>query len=433
VGPPHGSDNPNHNESTGFHVRERAASLIGMTAKMESFMNGSMRWLPALATAAVLAACGGGSGSSGGTGTLKVALTDAPACGYDNVWVTVTKVRVHRSETAGDGDVGWSEVVVDPASSGRRIDLLELQNGVLADLGQTALPAGHYSQVRLVLADNNDVAHANELVLSSTKEHVLLDTPSAQQSGLKLKHGFDVEAGTEADLVLDFDACRSIVKAGNSGKYNLKPVITAMPILTGSIVGAVDPQAARANASVALQRFDPSTGVVSVVRATTVRADGTWALSPVPVSPVSGSDYNLVIGSPGYASVVYTSVPVATGASTAIPAVTLTTSAERRISGSISPVVVDGNGAVQALQRIVDETGTTADVVIEAAYANADAMTGAYEVYVPLAAARVAPYGATLAAGDNGGLYTVSATAGAGTKTAEADVNGSDAIVDFFF
>jgi len=110
--------------------------------------------------------------------------------------------------------------------------------------------------------------------LSSSRERVLLDTPSAQQSGLKQKHGFDVEANTEADLVLDFDACRSIVKAGNSGnsgKYNLKPVITVMPLLTESIVGAVDPGAARANAAVSLQRFDPASGVVSVVRATTVR------------------------------------------------------------------------------------------------------------------------------------------------------------------
>ena len=157
----------------------------------------------------------------GGSGVLKVSLTDAPACGYDNVWVTVTKVRVHRSDTAGDSDSGWSEVVVDPSERGRKIDLLELQNGVLADLGQTALPSGHYSQVRLVLADN---ATVSRLPMSwccrIRRQACSLDTPSAQQSGLKLKHGFDVEDGAEADLVLDFDACRSIVKAGNSGKYN---------------------------------------------------------------------------------------------------------------------------------------------------------------------------------------------------------------------
>ncbi len=138
--------------------------------------------------------------------------------------------------------------------------------------------------MRLVLASNSDVARANELVLTSTRETIPLDTPSAQQSGLKLKHAFEVTANTEVDLVLDFDACRSIVKAGNSGKFNLKPVIAALPILTGSISGAVDPSAARGNASVSLQRSDAATGAVSVIRATAVRADGTWTLSPVPVT-----------------------------------------------------------------------------------------------------------------------------------------------------
>ena len=80
-------------------------------------MHRSLLTLPALATAALLAACSGGGGGAGsaGTGTLKIALTDAPACGYDNVWVTVTKVRVHRSETATDTDGDWSETLVDPS------------------------------------------------------------------------------------------------------------------------------------------------------------------------------------------------------------------------------------------------------------------------------------------------------------------------------
>src|SRR5690606_37415197 len=108
--------------------------------------------------AAVLAACGGGgeTADSRATGTLNVSMTDAPACGYDTVWVTVTKGRVRQSETAAAKDAGWSEVLVDPVAGGRRIDLLDLQNGVLTDLGQAKLPAGHYTQVRLVLADNED-------------------------------------------------------------------------------------------------------------------------------------------------------------------------------------------------------------------------------------------------------------------------------------
>lgn len=387
-------------------------------------MDRSLRFVPALAAAAALAACGGGGGDSG-TGTLSVKMTDAPACGYDNVWVTVTKVRVHKSETAGDNDAGWSEVLVD-GGAGRRIDLLTLQNAVLADLGQTPLPAGHYTQVRLVLSD---AAGANELVLTGDPTPIKLDTPSAQQSGLKLKHGFDVADGEEVDLVLDFDACKSIVKAGASGKYNLKPVVSVIPILVGSIEGAaVSPEAARAGAYASLQRFDPTSGAVTVVRATSVRPDGTWTLGSVPVSPTSGPGYNLVIGAPGYANVVFTNVPVATGVATPVPAVTLTTSTARSISGTITPA---GSNSVQALQDVA------AGVVIEADFANADAVNGDYALSVPSGAARVAPYAAaspSYVTGTNAGLYTVRATDGAATQNAPANVTGGDVVdLDFAF
>ncbi len=401
-------------------------------------MSRARRWIPIAAVAAVAAgaaACGGGGGSGdGGSGVLRVSLTDAPACGYDNVWVTVTKVRVHRSDTAADGDAGWSEIAVDPTGKGRRIDLLELQNGVLADLGQTALPAGRYSQVRLVLADNREVAGANQLVLSKTGEVVALDTPSAQQSGLKLKHAFEVEPGAEADLVLDFDACRSIVKAGNSGKYNLKPVVSVIPILTGAVAGAVDPQAARGGASVSLQRFDPSTGAVSVIRATSVRADGSWLLSPVPVSPVDGVGYNLVIGSAGYGNVVYTNVPVATGVATEIPGVALEAADMARISGKVIGAG-EGSAEVRALQRIADGDGATPDVVIEAGFAVPDSATGAFALELPTSAARIAPHGGSLAHGTPAGIYdlVVAQPGDSAGTAATVDIGAGDVVIDLSY
>jgi hypothetical protein len=57
------------------------------------------------------------------------------------------------------------------------------------------------------------------------KDSVLydLETPSAEQSGLKIK--IDKNLGFTTDsLTLDFDADKSILETGN-GKFILKPVI----------------------------------------------------------------------------------------------------------------------------------------------------------------------------------------------------------------
>lgn len=382
------------------------------------------------AVSALLAACGGGGGGSAGTGTLGVSLTDAPACGYDNVWITVTKVRAHRSGDAAETDSGWSDITLDPP---RRIDLLGLQNGELEDLGQTTLPAGEYTQIRLVL---DDAADANELVLSATGETVAMKTPSGQRSGLKLIHPFEVQADSEMRLVLDFDACRSIVKSGASGQYLLKPVISVIAAATGgSVSGSVEqlgPEAARVQAYASLQQLDPATGDVTVVRSTTIRADGSWLLSPVP-EPSPGMRYNLVLGSPGYASVVYTGVPVAAGTTTAIPSVELAASTWRTIGGAVSPA---GGAVVRALQNVVDEAGDTDDVVIEAAYTNADDASGAYQMQVPTGVARVAPYVATSPVwsdADNAGIYVIQATRDGTVKTAPADIGAADQTVDFAF
>jgi hypothetical protein len=159
-----------------------------------------------------------------GTGALRLALTDAPACGFDKVYITVERVRVHQSASASDSEAGWSDIVLDPA---KRIDLLSLTKGVLTELGQTALPAGKYTQLRLVLAANGNVApFANSALPTGSRDEVALTTPSATDSGLKINIDITVATGKTADFVLDFNACQSIVSAGQSGKYLLKPVLS---------------------------------------------------------------------------------------------------------------------------------------------------------------------------------------------------------------
>ena len=57
------------------------------------FKSKSLAWLMASLLAGLAAGCGGGGGGGGDVapapGTLAVSLTDAPACGFDAVNVTV--------------------------------------------------------------------------------------------------------------------------------------------------------------------------------------------------------------------------------------------------------------------------------------------------------------------------------------------------------
>lgn len=384
----------------------------------------------ALAVATLIAACGGGGSDSAANGTLRLSLTDAPACGYDNVFVTVEKVRVHQSGAAGDADAGWSEVVL---AAPQRIDLLTLTNGALVPLGQTELPAGTYTQMRLVLAANtaaNPLANAVRVTGSSSETP--LTTPSAQQSGLKANVNLTVPAGQVADFAIDFDACKSFVRAGNSGRYLLKPVLSVIPILATAgqrIVGFVDTALVDAGASISAQ----SGGVP--VRATPPAADGRFTLYPVPVG-----NYELVVTAGGRVNAVMTGVPVTADTTTVIGNTTVridppASAASHVASGTVTVngSVADTEGAVRALQSFADA------LTVEVGYSAADATTGVYSMTLPTGAPVRTAYAANATSfsftpdAAVAGLYTLEASAPTFTAKTEDITLTADVTTNFVF
>lgn len=363
-----------------------------------------------------LLACGGG-GSSGGSipvaatptptaekGTLRLAMTDAPACGYDAVNVTVAKVRVHQSANAAESEAGWQDLPVDPPA---RIDLLSLTNGVLFELGQLPLPVGKYTQLRLVLAENGSSTPLANSVIPTGKNEVALKTPSGQQSGLKANANIDVAANQMADFVIDFDACKSVVKAGNSGQYLLKPVLSVVPRLVSGVLGYVDVGVVDPQTSVSLQQ----NGVI--VKATVPDSAGKFLLQPVP----AGS-YQVVLTAPGRTTAVVTNVPVADQTVTTLNATTsalsVPTSPTATLSGAVSTASSPIEAQVRALQPL---SGGPTVVVADRA---ADGDTGAYSYAVPVNAPLVAPYVVAPAA-----LVFAPNTAAAGKYVVEASGAGS--------
>lgn len=348
-----------------------------------------LAWAAAMGTSVALVACGGGGGGASvgaGDGTLRVALTDAPACGYDHVWVSIDKISVNKSATASDTDGGWTDIAL---SAPIRVDLLSLTNGVLQELGSTPLAAGRYSQIRLVLTSNTGAGATVPNAIQPTGGAVTaLTTPSGQQSGLKLQANFDVAPGQLADVVLDFDACKSIVRAGNSGQYLLKPVISVLPRAVAGITGYVATSMPLGSTTVSVQQDGGTT-----VRST--RPDATGLFS---IPYLNTGTYTVVVTSEGHATAVVSSVPVGTGTvalngtSTAIVTpvssmadVTGTVVASTLVNGVTQTAVVT-DATVSATQSL------TGGPVVTIASQSVDATAATYRLHLPVAAPVKAPY-----------------------------------------
>jgi hypothetical protein len=376
----------------------------------------------------LLAGCGGGSsgggGGIGGTGIMRVSLTDAPSCGYDEVNITIDRIRVNQNANASDTDSGWTDIVLNPA---RKIDLLELQNGVMESLGETPLPAGKYTQLRMVLVENSNANPLANSVVPTGEDETELSTPSGTQSGIKVNMDVEVAEGQAIDLVLDFDACRSVVKAGNSGRYNLKPVIEAIPLVTlagQAVVGYVDPAIALPTTLVTVQQ----SGVVA--KATVPDAAGKFTLYPVPAG-----NYDLVITAEGRATAVMTGVPVDTVAVTNVSSAGVrivppaAPSGTEAVTGTVSPATA----TVRALQAL------SGGPSIEVAHAPVDALSGAFGFALPIDAPRrtsyvASPTSITFTADPSAaGLYTIEAASGGVVKTQPVDVTATVPPLSFSF
>ncbi|MCC7641980.1 MULTISPECIES: DUF4382 domain-containing protein [unclassified Janthinobacterium] len=362
--------------------------------------------------AALLSACGGGGSSSDTnlSGTLGVAITDAPACGFDAVNVTVNKVRVHQSATAGDTDAGWTDITLSPA---RKINLLNLTNGALENLGQTPLTPGRYTQLRLVLDANAGSAMANSVVPSGTVNEVSLDTPSAVQSGIKLVNQFDVAAGQRVDLVLDFDACKSVVRKGNGG-FALKPVVKVVPTVLNGINGFVPPALLTQHVMVTAQQ----NGTIVAATAPNATTGEFYLARLVP------GNYDVVITADNSATAVIAAVPVATATSTT----TLSSASApiNLVAAATAPGIIGGTVALAPVSStevatVSAKQSFAAGPTVTVKYQGVDIATGAYALTLPTVAPQLAPYSATLPL-----VFTAQANTlpGTGKYKVEAAANG---------
>ncbi|MCA9571699.1 MAG: DUF4382 domain-containing protein [Myxococcales bacterium] len=170
-------------------------------------------------------------------GGFSVLLTDAPG-DVAHVWVQIDEVALQGPERF---------VLEDTPSD--LVELTALTGGRTEPLVQDAMPpSSTYEQLRLVLGGAVLEAASGEVYAFGGVEHPDgkaitgdLQCPSCASSGLKVKLPDDAVVQTDGTTaILDFDVTRSFGKeAGKSGKWVMRPVITATLGDTSAVSGTV--------------------------------------------------------------------------------------------------------------------------------------------------------------------------------------------------
>ena len=242
-----------------------------------------------------------------GMGQVSVMVSDPATCQspsgpFSHVYVTITDVQANVSSTAGDNDMGWTDLTPNLAKTPMQVDLLgQATNGCfLATLGdKMELQPGSYQQIRIILADNSATvtnnacgSSANCVVLAADSSVHTLQLSSEAKTGLKIPSGqiasgaFTIAAGQTKDLDIDFITCESIVHEGN-GQYRLKPVLHAGEVSTtttsinGKVLDGTSGNPVNGSVVVAVEQKDAA-GIDRVQRATLAGADGSFVFCPLP-------------------------------------------------------------------------------------------------------------------------------------------------------
>ena len=298
----------------------------------------SRSWLAVfLGLSFLLAGCGGG-GSSDPTGSVSVALTDAPFAdeSFDNVLITVKSVAFHTSDAAGPTDPGW---LVYPLAAPKTVDLAHLVDGALSQVLNETLPVRNYQQIRIYLADTNDNAYLspynNEVVAGGTTYP--LRVPDWGH-GIALVGSFQVTDGGVLRLAIDFDIGHDVVKVSRDGQteYLLKPRLRYCDLDdVGAIRGQLDSatRAAGYNFVFKAEQKSEDTTYYMVKRFTGIRSDNTFLLTFL-----KPGNYDVVLRGRGVETVIVRGIPVTKGDITDLgPEINMSAGTEFTVNTTVSP------------------------------------------------------------------------------------------------
>lgn len=186
---------------------------------------GAVRARVAVALVAILAAFGVVACDSTGPeadARVQVQLTDAPADMIESAEVWISRVYLQGGDDdeaegeEGDDDASGRVDLFNDPENPRQYDLLDLQNGVVADLTDPVeVESGMYAQLRLVV-DSAHITLIDGLTFANGDSDMTLFVPSGAQSGIKVQllEPIDADAGELTVVLVDFDVNQNFVFQG---------------------------------------------------------------------------------------------------------------------------------------------------------------------------------------------------------------------------
>ncbi|GAC1414068.1 MAG: DUF4382 domain-containing protein [Candidatus Velthaea sp.] len=296
-----------------------------------------MRKSPILLLCLALAACGGGGGGyatapAAGTAQFSASLIDAPFS-RSGISVTAVNLAIDKIEVVGNGS---APTVVQSFATPQIINILSYASAANAFPVGGSIPAGSYSQIRLLLdTAGTTISYTDS---SGTHTNVPLSIPSATSpafgsattdtgdgpgtAGVKVNVALNAISGGTYAFIIDFNALNSIVVA--NGSFIMKPVLVATAVATaGTLGGTVTNKAGTAVANAEVQALQNG----AVVNSSVTAANGSFTINALPAGT-----YSLVVLNGSSTTGADTSA----GASLSVPGTFTVTAGQATSAGTIA-------------------------------------------------------------------------------------------------
>lgn len=189
--------------------------------------------LAACLAAALLNACssGGDSNFNEPTGSLSIALMDAPVTDVSSIWLHIAGINVKPQ--------GSGPAIEFPFDPPLEIDLLALDAGnAAALLNDEPIAAGAYNWIELEInADFDNPDDSYVTTVAGGQEELEMEVPSGT---VRLVSGFTITADQATRFIIDWDARSGLVHPPGRSGYLLRPALriidmTAFGTLSGTV------------------------------------------------------------------------------------------------------------------------------------------------------------------------------------------------------